>query len=56
MDQLAGRAHAPEGAPVTFKTGGPFYVGVGFTSHLAANVLTAKVADVVVENRAGAVR
>jgi hypothetical protein len=45
-----------EGAPVTFKTNGPFYAGVGFTSHLAANVLTAKVSDVVVENRAGAVR
>ncbi len=45
-----------EGVPVTFKTSGPFYVGVGFTSHLAANVLTAKVSDVVVENRAGAVR
>jgi hypothetical protein len=45
-----------EGAPVTFKTSGPFYVGVGFTSHLAANVLTAKVSDVVVENKAGAVR
>src|SRR5476651_2359918 len=43
----------PEGAPVLFKTSGPFYVGVGFTSHLAANVLTAKVADVVVENAAG---
>ena len=46
----------PEGAPVTFKTSGPVYVGIGFTSHLAANVLTAKVADVVVENQAGAVR
>jgi hypothetical protein len=45
-----------EGMPVTFKTSGPVYVGIGFTSHLAANVLTAKVADVVVENRAGAVR
>ena len=45
-----------EGGPVTFKTNGPFYVGVGFTSHLPANVLTAKVADMVVENRAGAVR
>jgi hypothetical protein len=45
-----------EGAPVTFKTNGPFYVGVGFTSHLPANVLTAKVADVVVENAAGKVR
>jgi hypothetical protein len=46
----------PEGAPVTFKTSGPFYVGVGFTSHLAANVLTAKVGDVVVENAAGRIR
>ena len=46
----------PEGAPVTFKTTGPFYVGVGFTSHLPANVLTAKVADVVVENAAGNIR
>jgi hypothetical protein len=46
----------PEGAAVTFKTSGPVYVGIGFTSHLAANVLTAKVADVVVENQAGAVR
>jgi hypothetical protein len=46
----------PEGVPVTFKTSGPFYVGVGFTSHLPANVLTAKVSDVVVENAAGRVR
>ncbi len=45
-----------EGAPVTFKTNGSFYVGIGFTSHLPANVLTAKVADVVVENAAGKVR
>ena len=46
----------PEGAPIPFKTTGPFYVGIGFTSHLPANVLTAKVTDVVMENRAGAVR
>lgn len=45
-----------EGAPVTFKTSGPVYVGVGFTSHLAGQASTAKVSDVVVENRAGAVR
>jgi hypothetical protein len=45
-----------EGGPVTFKTNGPFYVGVGFTSHLPANVLTAKVSDVVVENAAGKIR
>ena len=43
----------PEGASVTFKTSGPVYVGIGFTSHLAANVLTARVSDVVLENRAG---
>ena len=43
----------PEGAPVIFKTSGPVYVGIGFTSHLPANVLTAKVSDVVLENRAG---
>jgi len=46
----------PEGAPITFKTNGPVYAGLGFTSQLPANVLTAKVADVVMENRAGAVR
>lgn len=46
----------PEGQPVTFKTNGPFYVGIGFTSHLAANVLTAKLADVVMENSAGQIR
>lgn len=45
-----------EGGPVTFRTTGPFYVGLGFTSHLAAEALTAKVGDVVLENRAGAVR
>ena len=45
-----------EGAPVTFKTNGPVYVGIGFTSHLAAQQSTAKVSNVVLENRAGAVR
>jgi len=45
-----------EGPPVTFHTNGPFYAGIGFTSHLAANVLTARVRDLVLENRAGAVR
>lgn len=52
----AGEPLHAEGAPVVFKANGPVYVGLGFSSHLAANVLTAKVADVVVENRSGAVR
>ena len=34
----------------------PFYVGIGFTSHLPANVLTAKVSDVVMENASGKIR
>ena len=46
----------PEGRPVTFKGNGSFYVGVGFTSHLPANVLTAKVANVVLENKAGKIQ
>lgn len=46
----------PEGAPVAFKTSGSFYVGLGFTSHLPAIPLTAKVSDVVVENAAGKIR
>ena len=47
----------PEGAPVTFHFDGPFYVGVGFTSHLACpGADHGKVSNVVVENRAGRVR
>jgi hypothetical protein len=52
----AGEKLHAEGMPITFKTGGNFYAGLGFTSHLPANVLTARVSDVVLENRAGAVR
>ena len=46
----------PEGGPITFKTNGPFYVGIGFTSHLPANLLTAKVGNVVLENASGKIR
>jgi hypothetical protein len=46
----------PEGAPVTLHIEGPFYVGIGFASHLPATVSTAKLSNVVLENRAGAVR
>ena len=51
-----GEALHPEGVPVIFKTNGPVYVGLGFCSHLAANVLTARVRDVVLDNEAGKVR
>jgi len=46
----------PQGAPISFKTNGPFYVGIGFTSHLPANVLTGKVGNVVLENASGKIR
>jgi hypothetical protein len=48
-----GEALHPEGRPVTFHSDGPFYVGIGFTSHLPATALTAKVSDVWLKNEAG---
>jgi hypothetical protein len=44
-----------EGTPVTLHIDGPFYVGIGFASHLAATLSTAKLSNVVLENRAGRV-
>jgi hypothetical protein len=43
----------PEGAPITLHIDGPFYVGIGFASHLPATVSTAKLSDVVLANKAG---
>jgi hypothetical protein len=51
-----GEALHPEGAPVIFHATGPFYVGIGFTSHLPATPLTAKIKDVVLEDSAGKMR
>lgn len=50
-----GETMHPEGAPVTVHLEGPFYVGIGFASHLPATISTAKVSNVVLENRAGRV-
>jgi hypothetical protein len=44
-----------EGAPVTLHMDAPFYVGIGLASHMAATVTTAKVSDLVLENKAGRV-
>ena len=46
----------PEGAPVTLHIEGPFYAGIGFVSHLPATLSSAKLSNVVLENRAGRVR
>ena len=44
------------GAPITLKMDAPFYVGIGFTSHLPGVAETATVSKVVLTNRAGNVR
>ena len=46
----------PEGAPITLHLQEPFYVGIGFTSHLPATRSSAKLSDVVLVNGAGTVR
>ncbi|MFZ0454772.1 MAG: hypothetical protein WAM24_13585 [Ignavibacteriaceae bacterium] len=41
------------GAPIQLKLDEPFYVGIGFCSHLPATLDTAELSDVVLENAAG---
>ncbi len=44
------------GAPITLHLDGPFYVGIGFCSHLPDTADTAVLSGVVLENAAGKVR
>jgi hypothetical protein len=44
------------GAPIALHFDEPFYVGIGFVSHLPATVDTAVISNVVLENAAGRVR
>ncbi len=44
------------GAPITLHLDGPFYVGIGFCSHMPDKRDTAVLSNVVLENHAGAVR
>lgn len=46
----------PFGAPITLHLTAPFYVGIGFTSHLPGVAETATLSNVVLENHAGGVR
>ena len=41
---------------ITLHIEGPFYVGIGFTSHLPATTSAAKLSNVVLENRSGRIR
>ena len=53
---VAGEPMHQFGAPITLHLDKPFYVGIGFCSHLPATVDTAVLANVVLENAAGRVR
>ena len=44
------------GPPITLHLEGPFYVGIGFCSHVPDKVDSAVLSDVVLENAAGKVR
>lgn len=44
------------GAPITLHVDAPFYVGIGFASHLPGVAETATLSNLVLENRAGRVR
>ena len=53
---LEGEPMHQYGAPITQKIDAPFYVGIGFCSHLPDTVDTAIVSNVVLENAAGRIR
>ncbi len=53
---LKGEPMHPAGAPITLHLDGPFYVGIGFCSHLPDTSDTAVLSRVVLENSAGRVR
>jgi hypothetical protein len=53
---LAGEPMHQFGPPITLHFDEPFYVGIGFCSHLPATVDAAVISNVVLENTAGRVR
>ena len=53
---LDGEPMHKEGPSADLHIDGPFYIGIGFCSHLPATSDTAVLSDVVLENSAGKVR
>lgn len=53
---LEGEPMTQYGPPITVPFAAPFYVGIGFCSHLPVTVDTAVLANVVLENSAGRVK
>jgi len=53
---LEGESMHQFGPPITLRLDGPFYVGIGFCSHVPDKVDSAVLSNVVLENAAGKVR
>jgi len=53
---VAGEPMHQLGPPMTLHLDGPFYVGIGFCSHLPAGLATGLFSNVVLENSAGKIR
>lgn len=53
---LLGEPMHPWGPPIRLHLAAPFYVGIGFCSHLPDKLDTAVLSNVVLENKAGTVR
>lgn len=53
---IQGEPMHPLGPPIQLHLNGPFYIGIGFCPHLAATLDTGTFSNVILENRAGAVR
>lgn len=53
---LTGEPMHPMGPPIQLGFDGPFYVGIGFCPHLAATLDAGSFTNVVLANKAGAVR
>lgn len=54
--RMEGEPMTQFGAPIELELEEPFYVGVGFCSHLPTTSDTAVLSNIVLENRAGAMR
>jgi hypothetical protein len=54
-EKAHGAPRTPVRSPINLHIDGPFYVGIGFCSHLPDKSDTAVLSDVVLENSAGKV-
>lgn len=53
---IQGEPMHPLGPPIQLHINSPFYIGIGFCPHLAATLDTGTFSNVILENRAGAIK